>query len=197
MGRPSKYAHIDKEALKRTRISHGAMLYRCTDPRAHNYRNYGGRGITVCERWKKFEQFLADMGPRPAETTLDRIDSAGNYEPTNCRWATRDVQNMNRRHLLPIEFRGEKLPKAQWAERLGIAEMTFHRRLKSGMPMEAIAAGETAAAFFAKTMAAAVSILDRVASAAPTADGSVTIDAECASAVRIAAASLRTVMEAA
>lgn len=197
MGRSSKYAHIDKEALKRTRISHSAMLFRCTDPRAQNYRNYGGRGITVCERWKKFEQFLADMGPRPAETTLDRIDSAGNYEPANCRWATRDVQNMNRRHLVPIEFRGEKLPKAQWAERLGLAEMTFHRRLKSGMTMEAIAAGETADAFFKKTAMGAVSALEAVASAVPTADGSLFVNAECASAVRMAAVSLRALVEAA
>lgn len=73
------------------------MVDRCTNPKHGYYEYYGARGITVCDRWRNYENFLADMGERPEGTTLDRIDNDGNYEPGNCRWATWDEQGANKR----------------------------------------------------------------------------------------------------
>ena len=74
-----------------------SMRERCQNSNATHYAYYGGRGVTVCERWESFENFLADMGPRPEGLSLDRINNEGNYEPGNCRWATRKQQAHNRR----------------------------------------------------------------------------------------------------
>ena len=77
------------------------MKQRCLNPEATRYPDYGAKGITVCDRWLDFQNFLADMGERPEDHTLDRINPFGHYEPSNCRWATRKVQanNTRRKHI--------------------------------------------------------------------------------------------------
>lgn len=113
-----------------------AMMTRCYYKSSHKYPSYGGRGISVCQRWHVYENFLADMGERPLNLTLDRRDNNGNYEPGNCRWATQIVQNRNRRDNRKIQFAGENISQTEWAERTGIPLGTIRHRLKKGWSIE-------------------------------------------------------------
>lgn len=107
-----------------------SMIERCENPEASNYDLYGGRGISVCERWRQsFEAFFEDMGPRPDGHTLDRKEGDGNYEPGNCRWATRTQQQRNRRNTIWLSINGERKPLAEWAEIGGLPIETLRHRV--------------------------------------------------------------------
>lgn len=112
------------------------MRSRCRNHDDVHYQEYGGRGITVCDRWQSFEAFLADMGERPAGMTLDRIDNDGNYEPGNCRWASAKDQARNRRDNRIIEFRGRTQSLATWCDELHLDYHVVHYRLKKNYPLE-------------------------------------------------------------
>jgi hypothetical protein len=116
-----------------------AMLRRCNDPKNKRFDSYGGRGIKVCERWLDFSAFYADMGNRPHGMSLDRIDNDGNYEPSNCRWATPVQQSRNKRPFRKkgaITFAGKKMGLAWWARETGISSDTISRRLELGWSVE-------------------------------------------------------------
>lgn len=119
-----------------TWISWDAMIQRCTNSNHKSFKDYGGRGIEVCQAWLSFDAFFADMGERPAETTLDRSDTNGNYEPSNCRWATSQVQGNNKRSSVVIEHNGRAQTLIQWAREAGIGPKTFMYRIKKGWPMK-------------------------------------------------------------
>jgi hypothetical protein len=116
------------------------MRNRCNNPRQPKYENYGGRGITVCERWDSFENFLADMGKRPPGMTIDRIDNNGNYEPSNCRWADRQTQSSNRRSNIYVRLGDERVTLAEATRRLGICpQKTAEQRVGRGWdPLRAV-----------------------------------------------------------
>jgi len=126
-----------KAALKAANTTHGFsrtpthkcwrnMVMRCTNPSNKAYSHYGGRGISVCESWLTFENFLADMGPKPDGMTLDRINNNADYEPSNCKWATVKDQVRNRR--MTIMYEGK--PLAQIAEETGENYFTIYSRFK-------------------------------------------------------------------
>lgn len=127
-----------KHGLAGTRVHRiwKAMNTRCTNPNASGYENYGGRGITVCERWRKFENFFADMGQPPEGTSIERRDNERGYEPDNCYWATRLEQNRNARSNVNLTVHGRTQCVAAWAKENGIAKETVRQRLKRGWPVE-------------------------------------------------------------
>lgn len=107
-----------------------SMIQRCTYPHKDGFELYGGRGITVCERWRDFVLFLADMGERPSNTTLDRFpNSDGNYEPGNCRWATVIQQANNKRTNVRVTHGGRTLTIAEWSRETGIGFPCLYGRL--------------------------------------------------------------------
>lgn len=112
------------------------MNNRCYNPKNRSFVNYGGRGIRVCDRWKEsFETFFQDMGTSPLGHSLDRVDNAGDYDPTNCRWATSRQQNNNTRRTLLLEHEGCTLPLTEWARRSGLKCSTLCARLNRGWPV--------------------------------------------------------------
>lgn len=125
------------KAHTRTYAIWSGMLQRTTtiNPTRANGMGYGH--VTVCDRWRSFENFLADMGEAPDGMSLDRRDSTRGYEPDNCRWATAVEQRRNQRDVVRwITFNGETLPVAAWAKRLNLPASTLYTRLNAGWPLE-------------------------------------------------------------
>ena len=122
-----------KECLGGERRVWRGMRERCLNPKLKGYPNYGGKGIQVCERWMTFENFLADMGRRPSSKyTLERINNNGNYEPTNCRWATMTEQQRNRSSNRLLTYQSKTQPAVVWAEEVGVEYQTLMKRLEAG-----------------------------------------------------------------
>lgn len=118
-----------------------AMRARVQNPNTKNYQGYGGRGITLCERWEKFENFYEDMGPRPTpQHTLDRIDNDGPYCPENCRWATVTEQAENRRSTIRLTHQGKTQSATAWAREFGVSGRRVRSRARKGMTIEEIIA---------------------------------------------------------
>lgn len=117
-----------------------AMRQRCSNPNNPRYSLYGGRGISVCNRWHtSFEDFLDDMGPRPSPRhSIDRIDNDGDYEPRNCRWATIEEQANNKSTNNHHFYRGENLTLSQIARKYGISRRALEYRLQIGEPISAV-----------------------------------------------------------
>lgn len=115
----------------------GDMIGRCTNPRHPSFPDYGGRGISVCERWRSSANFLEDMSPRPEGRMLDRIDNDGPYSPENCRWATRQEQNSNRRNCIYVECDGERVTLKECCRRKGLPYRPVVKRIQDrGWPVE-------------------------------------------------------------
>ena len=115
------------------------MKQRCYNEKVDNYPYYGGRGIRVCDRWlTSFESFYADLGPKPAGHSLDRIDPDGLYSPENCRWVDGYEQARNRRWRRTLTYNGESLSLDEWAARTGIARLTLYMRIKAGWEPEKV-----------------------------------------------------------
>ena len=130
-GVPGKFRFKD---YKRASQTWRCMKRRCYNSNHPDYWHYGARGIRVCERWMVFSNFVEDMGDAPPGMSLDRINNDGNYEPGNCRWATRHEQIRNTRQNRLITMNGETMIASDWAALLGIERSIIFHRVRRGWP---------------------------------------------------------------
>ena len=115
------------------------MINRCENHSHIQYADYGGRGITVCESWHDFSNFFRDMGEPLSFQSIERKDTNGNYEPSNCVWASMEQQQNNRRNNHLVTMNGQTLTLAQWSRKVGLSSALIRHRLKIGMsPEEAL-----------------------------------------------------------
>lgn len=135
----TKHGYARKNQISPTFASWSSMIDRCRNRNNNAYDRYGGRGITVCDRWKKFENFLADMGERPAQLTLERRDNDKGYSPDNCYWATYKQQGRNTCRNRVIEMDGTARCLAEWAEMYKVNSDLVWNRLRLGWtPLKAL-----------------------------------------------------------
>lgn len=114
-----------------------SMHQRCLNPEKDNYSSYGGAGISICERWlESFDNFMDDMGERPEGMTLDRIDSSGNYEPSNCKWSTYSEQTINTDSTFWINDNGKNICLSYFSKKYGIPSTTIKYRIKKGETLD-------------------------------------------------------------
>ena len=112
------------------------MIRRCKGTREEERRLYRDRGITVCDKWLKFDGFLQDMGECPDNLTIERVDNNKGYHPGNCIWATQKQQNRNRRNTVYIDAYGQSLPATEWAEKTNISKSVLYHRKRRGLTVE-------------------------------------------------------------
>lgn len=129
----TKHGLSEDQNVKREYKSWVQMRHRCSCQTHHAYQHYGGRGITYCERWNDFSNFLHDMGPRPNGTSLERKEVDGPYEPSNCYWATPEQQSNNRRKTLLITVGNKSQTAARWGREYGINRKTIESRYRNGV----------------------------------------------------------------
>lgn len=154
-GRSGSCGCFRAEYMSRVKRKHGMsntpewhtyyrMIDRCTNPKSARYSNYGGRGITVCAKWlESFPAFFADMGRRPDGASIERIDVNGNYEPSNCVWATSQEQARNTSRTIRVSFQGKEQRLADWASETGIPYGTLYDRHARGLTAGQILGGST------------------------------------------------------
>lgn len=115
----TKHGHSKRSGKTRTYRQWKAMRSRCR-PGSHDYRNYSGRGISVCDRWDDYSLFLEDMGECPFDMSLDRINNDKGYHPDNCRWATYETQRRNQRRVSWVRYQGNKMTVQDAAQKIGV-----------------------------------------------------------------------------
>ena len=135
--RLTKHGHNTRIKISKTYNSWLSMIQRCTNPKNKNYKHYGDRGIKVCNRWLKFENFLTDMGEHPGKGySIDRINNNGNYCKSNCRWATEKEQHRNKRDNHLETYKGKTQCLREWSEEFGINYYVLWSRLNRGWSIE-------------------------------------------------------------
>lgn len=134
--RNTKHKNSIRNNITPEYISWANMMTRCSNPSVPNYEYYGGRGISVCERWKDFSLFLEDMGLRPEGTSLDRIDTNLDYYKENCRWATKKEQMRNTRNNKFLELDGQIKTLAEWVEIYKTRYVPVLKRLRRGWELK-------------------------------------------------------------
>lgn len=137
--KPYARKHGHSSGGKRTKVYQAwkGMRSRCTNPNNEHADCYIGRGISYCERWEIFENFLADMGePKDSSMSLDRIDNSKGYSKDNCRWASKVVQANNKRNNVLYTFRGKTQGLEAWSKELGIARLTLYNRITRGASVD-------------------------------------------------------------
>ena len=138
--RPStnlRHGHASRKASPEY-ICWSSMIQRCTNPKHASYKNYGGRGVSVCERWaSSFDSFISDMGRKPSSShSIDRLDGNLGYTPENCRWATPSQQANNRRGNVRLKLHGVEMLVIEAARQYGIPERTLYRWVRDGKDVE-------------------------------------------------------------